>query len=303
MAVAYSMNIPAQLFILPFNSKARSKFDFYNYNPPKTIMNAMIGADVIIGCTIHSLVNWYSPYRKKIMETSRILWVKPIEDFLLRVAGSEVDINKLRKRGEVIAELFKKTKTMKITSQSGTDVTISSIRNSAGYNIQGEVFKAGDESGFPGGNFYGNFNMESVNGTIVFDGAMKMLGVLKEPIKLTIKKDKITKIEGGKQAKQLADFIEELNDPNFPYIIHMGLGVNPGAIVGWNSSDFECVDGTIIWGVGRQPVFYENEEQLYSKEKGNIARNHFDCTTLNATLWMDDKLILKDGEWILPELK
>jgi len=58
----------------------------------------------------------------------------------------------------------------------------------------------------------------------------------------------------------------------------------------------------IIWAIGRQQYFFEEKEHLYPFNKGMTAKNHFNPTTLNGTLWIDDELILKDGEYVPIEL-
>ena len=54
---------------------------------------------------------------------------------------------------------------------------------------------------------------ESVEGIVVVDGSMSPLGLLAEPIKLTIQRGKVIKIEGGREAEELSRFLEELSDP------------------------------------------------------------------------------------------
>jgi leucyl aminopeptidase (aminopeptidase T) len=165
------------------------------------------------------------------------------------------------------------------------------------------VFKAGDESGYPGGMAYVALQRGSVNGTIVLDGGSQLLGTISDPIKLVVKEDKIIRIEGGKQARQLEQYIKEENDPNFPYIVHIGLGVNPGAIPSWSSSEFEGVYGGIIWALGREQYFFETKEHQYKRSKGETAKSHFNPTTTNATLLIDDEIFLKDGEFLRQDMK
>jgi leucyl aminopeptidase (aminopeptidase T) len=269
---------------------------------PKTIINAMISADLIFDMAICKVASWFTPLFSKILETGRIMRLRPIEDFLLRVAGPDINVKKVRERGKMVYERFKTAESMKATSPSGTNVTMK-VRNSAAYYFKGEVIKAGEETGYPGGMAYVALQRESVNGLIVLDGGSQLLGTISDPIKLTVREDKIVKIEGGKQARQLEQYIKDGNDPNFPYIVNIGLGVNPGAIPSWSSIEFEAVYGGIIWALGREQYFFETKEYQYQRSKGETAKSYFNPTTINATLWIDDELFLKDGEFVRPEMK
>ena len=97
--------------------------------------------------------------------------------------------------------------------------------------------------------------------------------------------------------------MKELNDPNFPYIVQLGLGTNPNAKTTWILSDLEAVNGAITWGIGRQQYFFEKQNHLYPYEKKLTAKNHFDPSMLNGTLWLDDELLLQNGRYISDELK
>ena len=310
MSVSYALEIPTQLIVWQYDPKAwaHTTMDevkaYYHWSPPKATLSALKEADFIIGASSLAFVRWFSYTRSEILGTSRLIWIKGAEDFILRMAGPEIDIKKVQRRGKIMDKMFRKGRKMKIMSPQGTNITIDGLRNSCTNFVRGEVFKAGDESSFPGGYCYVQTEKNLVNGTIVLDGAMKApFGVLTEPIKLTIEKDKIIKVEGGRQARQFQRFIEELNDPNFPIIEHIGIGVNPGAMQTWNMWESEAQEGVVSFGVGRKQYWFERKEHLYTKKNGMQAITHYDPSIMEGTLWLDDELLIKDGEFVHPELK
>ena len=306
MAVANSMGIPVQLIVMPYNPQAYNIYDYYAYTPPKTVINAMMSADVIYAMTTGILMSWFSyHYYPKILENSRVLFLSANEEALLRRAGPLVEVEKITRKGKLLQKLISQADTIRVTSPNGTNVTINGIRHSADIADDGEVFKAGEEDHLAGSNYYVATEKGSYNGVIVIDDyEFKLLGVIEEPVKLTVKNDKIVKVEGGAQADLLARYIRDLNDPNFPYLVHIGFGGHPYENRG------EPMDGAVIWAIGRQQYFFETHEHLYPvdvnrfpAEKGMVAKNHFNPTSFGCTVWLDDQLLLKDQKWVPNELR
>ncbi len=56
--------------------------------------------------------------------------------------------------------------------------------------------------------------LKSINGTLVFDGAlMPPCGLLKEPVVLKVEKGRVTHINGGSQAQKFKAWLESFGGP------------------------------------------------------------------------------------------
>ena len=111
-----------------------------------------------------------------------------------------------------------------------------------------------------------------------------------------IEKGRITKFEGGKVAKQVEEYFKSLNDPNIYLVAHVCYGVQPNAKLGKVTTENERVWGGINFGFGHQG-------SMYTGGKPREAKSHVDGVLLNASVWLDDKLILENGKFVHPELK
>lgn len=138
-------------------------------------------------------------------------------------------------------------------------------------------------------------NFESINGTIVFDGSISPLGLLKEPVRLTIKKGEIVKIEGGKEATEYEKWLKSFNHPQMLKLAHVCYGFNPGARLTGVALEDERVWGGTEWGIGN----------VVGKliPGGIYGPSHSDGICLNSSVWLDGVQIMDKGQLLDPELK
>jgi leucyl aminopeptidase (aminopeptidase T) len=216
-------------------------------------------------------------------------------DQVVRCIG-KVDIETQAKFQSLLVEMTRKARKMRITTPAGNDV---SFENDPTRPVTNELF-----ADTPGPHFLlGQIGWapieETINGTIVFDGSFSGggeadLGVLKEPIKLIVKKGKIEDIQGGREADFVKKWLKKLDDPNMYCAAHVCYGFNPGAKLSGLCTEDERVWGSTEWGFGHQgPMF---------KGKGISAVSHFDGICLNSSVWLDGEQIIDKGRVIHPEL-
>ncbi len=209
---------------------------------------------------------------------------------------AHLDMDLQEKLQNKVVELTQKASKMRVTTPAGTDV---SFANVPGRPITNEL-----RADTPGPHFLvGQIGWapleESINGTIVYDGSFSGggeadLGILTEPIKLTVKKGRIVDIQGGEQAKKMSDWLKKLNDPNMYNLAHICYGFNPGSVLTGLCTEDERVWGSTEWGIGYQGPMFE----------GNLpeAVSHADGICLNSTVWLDDTLLLEEGRVVHPDL-
>ena len=119
-----------------------------------------------------------------------------------------------------------------ITSEAGTDYTVSAREGAARIEtpkIVGATWVFGGLVAFPSGEIGGIPIPGTGEGTVVWDVSVHHPpGLLKQPIKLTIEKGTVTKIEGGIEAQQLREFIQKYGDENtHKFDVELSIGWNP----------------------------------------------------------------------------
>jgi leucyl aminopeptidase (aminopeptidase T) len=187
---------------------------------------------------------------------------------------------------------------MRITSPGGTDIH---FENDLKRPILNELCMADT----PGAYFLiGQIGWapieHTINGTIVFDGSFSgggeaELGILRNPIELTIEEGRIAKVEGADEAKLLEKWLASFGDPMMYHLAHISCGFNPGAKLCGMCTEDERIWGATEWGIGFQgPMF-----------KGGLgdAATHGDGICLDSSIWVGDNQLTKNGKVVNPVLK
>jgi leucyl aminopeptidase (aminopeptidase T) len=139
---------------------------------------------------------------------------------------------------------------------------------------------------------------ETIQGTLVFDGAIwppNELGLLRAPIRLTLREGRVTKVEGGHEAKVLERWFASIDNPNIYRLAHYSLGFNPGVTrcTGRIVED-ERVFGCIEFGIGSQG------EQIGGP--GWDSGGHTDGVVLNPTILLDGQAVEEEGLYVHPDV-
>ena len=215
-------------------------------------------------------------------------------DMMVRNIG-RVDYPNLEKFMKLVTKKTLSAKHMRITTPAGTDVEFNNEPGrkpimELGYaNTPGSHMMAGQIGWSP--------NFESINGTIVFDGSLvpPIVGILKEPVCLTIRKGEVVKIEGGKEATEYEKWLKSFNHPQMLKLAHVCYGFNPGARLTGDILEDERVWGGTEWGLGNVGAILV--------PGGISGPSHTDGICLNSSVWLDGVQIMDKGQLLDPELK
>ncbi|MEM3484638.1 MAG: hypothetical protein QXI12_03365 [Candidatus Methanomethyliaceae archaeon] len=221
-------------------------------------------------------------------------------DMLIRCIG-RVNFDVMAQFEAQLIDILKEAKEVHITTPAGTDVYFSQKseypivgnlsllrgeRRPGSYTLPGAIAWAPD--------------LDSINGKIVFDGAVGVpainLGVLKKPINLYVREGRIIKIEGGEEASRLECYLQSFDHPQALRLAHTGLGYNPGAITRCrfgNMLEDERIWGAVHWGIGEVSAGLIPGGQI-------VAPVHCDGSCLAASIEVDGEYILKRGEFVGP---
>lgn len=223
-------------------------------------------------------------------------------DMMVRCIG-RVNYSVLKEFEEKIAEMTKNAKHVRMTTPAGGDVKFDHAKNngepdanytfsaSVGYaDVPGSHMLAGQIGWAP--------DLETINGTIVFDGSLvpPCTGKLEQPVRLVIKNGEIVKVEGGAQAAEFEAWMDSFNHPRMRKMAHVCYGFNPGARISGDILEDERVWGCTEWGVG-------NVGAILIGPDGIPAPSHSDGICLNTSVWLDGEQIMDKGEVMDNDLK
>ena len=256
--------------------------------PPNPVSAAAAAAEVWIDFAV--AYQLYSPaYRAAIRNGCIYLCLTGMDvDMMVRTIG-RVHYPPMQAMAERLYQLSQAAETVRVTSPAGTDLTMT-------IDKAGDPFwePAPEEGGFPqmlGGQSGFMAYRESYEGVLVFDGALwppAEVGLLHAPVRLTLEKGIIQKIEGSPQAKLFARWLESFDNAYAFLMDHACYGFNPGVLQpSGRILEDERVFGCMQFGVG-------------ATEYGSPA--HSDGVTLNPSVWLDDVQIEQEGRYVHPEL-
>ena len=226
---------------------------------------------------------------------TRVLLVAEPFEVLARLFPSR----ELRGRVEAGEARLAGAKQLRFTNPAGTDVTYEIGR----YPIlteYGFTDTPGRWDHWPGGFLATQADDGKVNGRVVMDEGDILFpekAYVRSPIEFTIRDGYIVEVKGGGDADALREYVEGFHDPRAYAISHIGWGLNHLARWDYLATGKPTIgmDGRACYG----NVLFSTGPNV---ELGgtNDTHCHLDLPMKGCTLYLDDELIVKDGD-IIPE--
>ncbi|MEM7300574.1 MAG: peptidase M29 [Pseudomonadota bacterium] len=282
------LTTPSQRAPVPIRSTGAS--DSVRFHSPA--MAALSFGGLVVDCTLEGLL--HAPELPKILKSgSRVVMISNEHPELLERVGIDEG---LKDRVKDAMKLMRSASAMQVTSDAGTDLSISLEKAVVGGGW-GFSTTPGTITNWPGGLCLAFPAQGTVNGTLVLDAGDQNLTFkrfMESPVRLSIKNDFATEITGdGLDAELLKSYIEVWGDKNAYAVSHVGWGMNEKAR--WDAMmlyDKEDQNGT------EQRVFAGNF--LYSTGANEIAKRytlgHFDFPMRNCSIHLDDTMIVDAGK-------
>lgn len=268
-------------------------------NPPAPLAAAVCAADVWIELAYAPIMHG-AAYRQAVdVNGARYICATGMDTEMLINLVGKVDIDKVIELGEYFKARIEQAKEIHVTSKNGTDlhgvIGGRKVRHSGiKASIKGyPVMMPGQTSWCP--------IEESINGTLVFDGAVfppEEIGAsLHAPIYMEFKEGRLVKVYGdGPEAKTFKDWIDAFGDPNMYRLAHYSQGFNPGVtkVTGRIVED-ERVFGCMEFGIGSQGVKVGGAHWN--------AASHTDGILLKPTIILDGDVLEDDGVYQDPTVR
>ncbi|MFA4646682.1 aminopeptidase [Pyrococcus kukulkanii] len=253
--------------------------------PPKPVAEAMKVADVVIAPTSKSITHTLA--KKEACERGARVATLPgiTEEIFIRTMNA--DYEEILALTNKIADILDNGSTVQITTSLGTDLEFS-IEGRKAMRSTGVYRNPGECGNLPGAEAYIAPVEGTANGTVVIDGSMAGIGVLKNPIKLIVQDGFVEKIEGGDEAKKLEEILSRYGK-EARNIAEFGIGTNPKARISGNILEDEKVFGTVHIALGSNYDFG-------GKVKAPI---HLDGIIKKPTVLIDGKYLFRDGNLVI----
>ena len=265
--------------------------------PIESLAGALKGADAWVEFNGKGLLH-STPYNIAVKQNKKLRYLDLIGsdvDMLVRCIG-RVDFNVLKEFLQGVADATKKAKHVRMTTLVGGDVEFDNVSGRPSPPI-GDGYADKPGSHFMPGMIGWLPERKSINGTIVFDGAIfPVCGILKEPVVLTLDSGKIIKIEGGLQAREFEAWLDSFDHPQMRGIAAVSYGFNPGSIMTNNVLEQETIWGCVQWAIG-------SIGSMLLPPDGVPAPAHANGVCLSCSIWLDGNLFMDKGKILNPKLK
>ncbi len=239
--------------------------------PPVVVGEAMKAADVVLCITKHSLT--HTKARKDASEQgTRVATMPGVTLDMLEEGAIAANYKEVEALTAKYGDFLQKGETVEI--RKGDHSLTFSIKGRKAIPSTGVFRNKGESGNLPSGESYIAPIEDSANGTMVIDGSIAGLGVLVEPVVITVENGRLVNASGEK-GKQL---LELLGESDGRTIAEFGIGTNKKARLTGNVLEDEKVFGTVHIAFGSNKSFGGVTE----------AGVHIDCVIKAPTVIIDD---------------
>ncbi len=264
----------------------------HGYEPPEPVADAMRHAQTTIDCTTKALA--HSQIFREIQQDGR-QWIAMhgVTSDMLSGGATLEDYRWMDKLGQRIEDAWTRSDSVHVTSEYGTDFR-ASIKGRKGIAISGRIANRPDIGlnicAFPDGEVAIAPFEGTGEGVVVFDTTFDYVGLLTEPLKMTIRGGRIVSIEGGSQTQKLRDLLAAQEDElvyNFP--AEMSIGLNPKVSITGSMRTDKKLLGSMHMALGTNIDI-----------GGTVkAKVHLDGLIRQPTVRMDTQLVVDKGKVVI----
>jgi 2,5-dihydroxypyridine 5,6-dioxygenase len=261
---------------------------------PPIMKGALLGADCVILLISDLRVPFAPEFGEIISSGKRAIRITQFdsESSLRMLPSSAEEVQRLADAVRRAGDRFARAREARVTSQAGTDLTLSLGQYKVGMHLGSADGTTGLQI-LPGGQVARTPDDRSARGVLVIDRAIQANDYrdLTEPIRLIVEAGSVQRIEGELEAEKLRRFLKDLNDPNVYHLTELSLGVNrrcrfSGVAGGIEESH---TAGAVAMAVGCD-----------THQGGSTpAPVHIDMTMRWATLELDGQRVVEEGKLLL----
>lgn len=250
--------------------------------PPRAVAEAMKGADIVIAPTAKSLTHTNARIQAAAAGT-RVATMPGITREMFSQGAMTADYAKVEELTDKMTDMLTAADRARI-EKNGKLLNIS-LKGRNGVPSPGVYKEPGKCGNLPSGEAYIAPLEGGSDGEMIIDGSMVGIGKLKSPLHMVISKGRLCSVTGEKSEN--LDIL--LKNKANGTLCELGIGTNEAAILNGIILEDEKVYGTVHIAFGTNTSFGGT----------NKAECHMDGIILKPTLYLDDILVMKDGEFII----
>ncbi|HMU26924.1 MAG TPA: aminopeptidase [Solirubrobacterales bacterium] len=250
--------------------------------PPATVAEAMVAADVLLAPTVQSLS--HTAARKRATESGTRTATLPgaTVEMLSRVMSD--DMEKLRHRGHRVAELLDRGTEARLTCDHGSNLRLG-LQGRVAIPDAGELTETGAFGNLPCGE--GFIAPATAEGVLVVDGSIAGVGLVDEPVRLTIKDGHLVDATGEAGAKLME--LLTVHGPDGTNVAELGIGTNEKAILTGNILEDEKILGTAHIAFGASAAIGGNVQ----------VPVHLDVVSMRPEVTIDGTPVVLEGRLLV----
>jgi len=248
--------------------------------PPAPIAAAMLAADVVL-CPMSTSITHTRAKIEAAKAGARIATMPNISEEMFSRGAMTADYSVVLELTNRVTRLLSSASSARIEKE-GHVLTLD-LSGRPGIASSGVYRERGQAGNLPSGEAYIAPLENGSNGSMVIDGSMVGVGLLKEPLTVTVRDGKLQSISGA-DADKLGILLENENNAT---LCELGIGTNYAARLTGIILEDEKAYHTVHIAFGTNIGFGGT----------NQAGCHMDGIIKNPTLYLDDLLVLKDGEF------
>jgi aminopeptidase len=254
--------------------------------PPAPVAAAMAAAHAVLAVTSRSITHT-AARRAATAAGARVATMPGItEDCLVRTMNADYEAIAARTRR--VAGLLSAANSARVTTPAGTDVVLP-LRGVEAIASTGLIRRPGDWGNLPSGEAYLRPVEGEAEGVVVVDGALAGIGLVRDPIRITVRAGQAVEVEGGDEARRFSEQLERA-----------GVAARNVAELGVGTNDRARVTGTILEdekALGTVHIAFGNNASM----GGTVdVPFHVDGILLNPTLDLAGVTLLDAGRPLFP---
>jgi 2,5-dihydroxypyridine 5,6-dioxygenase len=255
------------------------------------VIKALAGVPMIVDVTVEGLMH-AAATPTMLRAGSRIIHVSNEHpEILARLVPDEA----LRVRTDAARARLASAKLMHVTSRAGTDLTVK-LDGAPAVGSWGAVVQARRMDHWPGGLVAAFPKAGSVEGVLALDRGdinLAFKRYLETPVRLTIREDFVTAIDGdGLDAELMRSHFAAWGDRNAYAVSHVGWGLNErarwDAMTFYDRGDHNGTEQRVVAG----SFLYSTGANEFA---GRHTPGHFDLPLRNCTIMLDGEVVVCDG--------
>jgi leucyl aminopeptidase (aminopeptidase T) len=254
--------------------------------PPRVVAAAMKAADVVIQPVKYAMTHTDAT-QEALRAGARVLVLRGTTEEILTHGAMLADYDKVDRITREVARLMTGATGVRVRTPQGTDLTMSLAGRSA-VALTGRVGGPGTFAAMPDGEAAISPVEGTTEGTLVIDHTMDNLGLLDQPIRMTVRGGRVTEIAGGAAARQLRELVAA-SDTNATNIAEFAIGTNDQArLIGSMTEDKKFL-GSVHVAIGDNHVI-----------GGTVTSElHLDGLLLRPTVELDGRRVVDGGRLLI----